>query len=97
MPFADKFRAMMDFPFPGDTLGGLIVESVEVSHHGGSAGVYCYDVRLVLRGPGGQQGVRRALAWFEADAARRIVDDEANTTWDRIIAAYESGLAQARD
>ena len=43
------------------------------------------------------QGVRRALAWFEADAARRIVDDEANTTWDRIIAAYESGLAQARD
>jgi hypothetical protein len=61
MPFADKFRAMMDFPFPGDTLGDLTVESVDVSHHGGSAGIYCYDVRLVLRGPGGQQGVRRAL------------------------------------
>lgn len=61
MPFADKFRAMMDFPFPGDRLGGFTVESVDVSHHGGSAGMYCYDVRLVLHGPGGQQGVRKAL------------------------------------
>jgi hypothetical protein len=61
MPFADKFRAMMDFPFPGDTLGDLYVESVDVSHHSGSAGMYSYSVRLVLCGPGGQQGVRRAL------------------------------------
>jgi hypothetical protein len=61
MPFADKFRAMVDFPFPGDTIGEFVVEDVEVSHHGGTAGVYGYDVRLVLRGPGGQQGVRRAL------------------------------------
>ena len=61
MPFADKFRAMVDFPFPGDSLGNFIVEDVEASHHGGTAGVYAYDVRLVLRGPGGQQGVRRAL------------------------------------
>jgi len=61
MPFADKFRAMMDFPFPGDMLEDFLVESVDVSHHGGSAGIYCYDVRMVLRGPGGQQGVRSAL------------------------------------
>jgi hypothetical protein len=61
MPFADKFRAMVEFPFPGDMLGDFLVESVDASHHGGTAGVYCYDVRLVLRGPGGQQGVRRAL------------------------------------
>jgi hypothetical protein len=39
----------------------LYVESVDVRHHKGSAGSYAYDVRLVLRGPGGQQGVRRAL------------------------------------
>lgn len=31
MPFASKFRAMMDFPFPGDTVGGYRVESVEVA------------------------------------------------------------------
>ena len=61
MPFSDKFRAMVDFPFPGDTLGDFVIEDVDVSHHGGSAGVYCYEVRLFLRGPGGQQGVRRAL------------------------------------
>jgi hypothetical protein len=61
MPFADKFRAMMDFPFPGDSVGGFAVESVDVSHHRGSAGSYCYDVRMVLRGAGGKQGVRRAL------------------------------------
>jgi hypothetical protein len=61
MPFADKFRAMMEFPFPGDALGDFIVKEVDVRHHGGTAGVYAYDVRLVLRGPGGQQGVRRAL------------------------------------
>jgi hypothetical protein len=61
MPFADKFRAMMDFPFPGDILGGLLVEEVDVSHHSGSAGMYAYNVRMVLNGPGGQQGIRRAL------------------------------------
>jgi nucleoside-diphosphate-sugar epimerase len=35
------------------------------------------------------EGVRRALAWFEADASRRTIDDEAVKTWDRILAAYE--------
>jgi hypothetical protein len=62
MPFASKFRAMMGFPFAGDTLEGFDVESVEVrdAPHTGSGG-YVYDVRLVLCGPGGQAGVRRAL------------------------------------
>jgi nucleoside-diphosphate-sugar epimerase len=35
------------------------------------------------------EGVRRSLAWFEADASRRTIDDEAVKTWDRILAAYE--------
>jgi hypothetical protein len=61
MPFADKFRAMMDFPFPGDTIGAYLVESVDVGHASGGPGIYKYAVRLVLRGPGGQQGVRQAL------------------------------------
>ncbi|MCX6064509.1 MAG: SDR family oxidoreductase [Chloroflexi bacterium] len=34
-------------------------------------------------------GVRRALAWHEADPARQEIDVEANLLWDRIIAAYE--------
>lgn len=66
MPFARKFRAMMDFPFPGDTMGDFTVESVEVhDEHGGGEG-YVYGVRMVLRGPGGVQGVQRALKTFFA-------------------------------
>ena len=61
MPFAKKFRAMMDLPFPGDTLGGFVVESIKVSDDPKGGGIYAYAVRMVLRGPGGQQGVRQAL------------------------------------
>ena len=35
------------------------------------------------------EGVRRSLAWFEADPARRSIDAEMNRTWDTILAAYE--------
>jgi hypothetical protein len=61
MPFAKKFRAMMDFPFSGDTIDMFTVESVEVRDERGGSEGYVYDVRMVLQGPGGQQGVRRAL------------------------------------
>lgn len=61
MPFANKFRAMMDFPFPGDSLGNFTVEEVDVGCCPGGSGRYDYPIRLVLRGPGGQKGVRDAL------------------------------------
>jgi len=35
-----------------------------------------------------RDGIRRTLAWFAADAARRTVDDAVNTELDRILAAY---------
>lgn len=35
------------------------------------------------------EGVRRAIAWHQADADRCTIDDEANKVWDTIIAAYE--------
>ncbi len=61
MPFAKKFQAMVDFPFAGDVVGGFTVESVDVRNvQGGSMG-YIYGVSMVMRGPGGKQGVRRAL------------------------------------
>ncbi len=41
------------------------------------------------------QGIRRTLAWFDADPARQQIDDEANARWDQLIAAYERGLQQA--
>ncbi len=61
MPFADKFRAMMEMPFPGEALGELVVESVEVGHEGRAAGHYAYPLRLVLRGRGGVAAVKRAI------------------------------------
>lgn len=38
------------------------------------------------------EGVRRALAWHEADPARCTLDQRANETWDRILAACERAL-----
>jgi nucleoside-diphosphate-sugar epimerase len=35
------------------------------------------------------EGVRRALAWFEAHPEFQTIDQDANASWDRIIAAYE--------
>jgi nucleoside-diphosphate-sugar epimerase len=35
------------------------------------------------------EGVRRSLAWYDADSNRRTIDDEAYQLWDKIIAAYE--------
>ena len=40
------------------------------------------------------QGIRRTLAWFDADPARRQIDDAANATWDKLIEGYERGLNQ---
>ena len=35
------------------------------------------------------EGVRRAIAWFDADPSRQTIDEEANQMWDKIIAANE--------
>ena len=40
-------------------------------------------------------GIRRTMAWFDADPARRQVDEEANARWDRLIDAYEVGMGEA--
>jgi len=41
------------------------------------------------------QGIRRTIAWFDADPARRQIDDAANERWDKLIAAYERGAEEA--
>jgi nucleoside-diphosphate-sugar epimerase len=43
-----------------------------------------------------RDGIKRSVAWYDADASRRRVDDAANAEWDRIIAAYERGLEAGR-
>jgi nucleoside-diphosphate-sugar epimerase len=34
------------------------------------------------------EGLRRAIAWHDADPARRTIDTQMNATWDTILAAY---------
>jgi nucleoside-diphosphate-sugar epimerase len=41
------------------------------------------------------EGIRRTVAWFDADPARQQIDAEMDAAWDRLIAAYERGLANA--
>ncbi len=40
------------------------------------------------------EGVRRALAWHAAEAARRSVDTKIDGVWDQIITAYEKAFPQ---
>jgi nucleoside-diphosphate-sugar epimerase len=41
------------------------------------------------------EGIQRTVNWFDADPRRREIDNEANTAWDKLIEAYESGLSEA--
>jgi nucleoside-diphosphate-sugar epimerase len=49
---------------------------------------YCANVPFAV-------GIERTIAWFDADPRRKLIDDHANAAWDKIIAAYESGLDTA--
>lgn len=36
------------------------------------------------------EGVRRSVAWFDADASRRVIDQDRDRMMDRIIEAFEA-------
>jgi nucleoside-diphosphate-sugar epimerase len=38
------------------------------------------------------EGVRRAIAWFEADSSRQTIDERLNTIWDRILSEYQKAF-----
>jgi nucleoside-diphosphate-sugar epimerase len=40
------------------------------------------------------KGVRRTIAWFDADPSRKVIDDDANAAWDKLIDGYEKGLSE---
>ena len=42
-----------------------------------------------------EQGVRRTIAWFDGDPARRQVDHELDARWDRLIEVYEKATGEA--
>jgi len=42
------------------------------------------------------EGVKRAIAWFEADPARQTIDEVAEREWDAIITAYEQSFPRRK-
>lgn len=42
------------------------------------------------------KGITRSIAWFDADANRRVVDEEYNALVDRILSAHDAGMAMAK-
>jgi nucleoside-diphosphate-sugar epimerase len=42
-----------------------------------------------------REGIRRTLAWFDADPSRRRVDESVNAEMDRILVAYGEQVSQA--
>jgi nucleoside-diphosphate-sugar epimerase len=42
------------------------------------------------------EGIRRSVAWMDADPARQQVDSALEAKWDLLISAYEAGLANAK-
>jgi len=43
-----------------------------------------------------RDGIKRTLGWFDVDPRRQEIDEESNTKWDKLLAAYERGLEAAR-
>jgi hypothetical protein len=41
------------------------------------------------------EGVRRAIAWHEAEEERRTIDAEANRAWDTILAEYAKAFPES--
>ena len=41
------------------------------------------------------EGIRRTVAWFDAEPSRQLVDAAIDARWGNLIAAYEQGLANA--
>ena len=42
------------------------------------------------------EGITRTIAWFDAEPSRKIIDPETNQRWDKLAAAYQAALIQAR-
>jgi nucleoside-diphosphate-sugar epimerase len=40
------------------------------------------------------QGIEKTMDWFDADPGRRLIDEQANADWDKLIDLYESGLQE---
>jgi hypothetical protein len=86
---------------PSDFIGACVPEALG-SLKGDKAVSVVFDNSKIKRYVPGYcatvpfaEGIRRTLAWFDADPARRQIDADANVRWDKLIAAYAQGAAAA--
>ncbi len=76
-----------------EKLGGLIGDkSVSVVFDNSKIKRFVPDFRATMTFG---QGIRRTMDWFDADPARKLIDDDASAEWDRLIEAYEWGAGEA--
>lgn len=43
-----------------------------------------------------RDGIKRSIAYYDADPARRVIDDAFNANFDKLIEAYQAGLENAK-
>ena len=69
----------------GDKAGSVVFDNTKIKR-------FVRDYQAVVPY---HEGVRRTMAWFDADPARREIDEASNARWDKLIDVYERGLRQA--
>lgn len=42
-----------------------------------------------------RDGIKHSLAWYDGDPARRVIDEDTNARFDKLISAYRQGLVAA--
>jgi hypothetical protein len=43
-----------------------------------------------------RDGIKKSIVYYDADPARQLMDEAANSNYDKLISAYQSGLDNAR-
>ncbi len=69
----------------GDKTGSVVFDNSKIKRF---VPGYCATVPFA-------EGIRRTLAWFDADPARKQIDAEANAVDDKLIDAYERATHEA--
>lgn len=70
----------------GDKAGSLVLDNTKIKRF-----VPDYVATRRFR-----DGIKRSIAYYDADPARQLVDDVANSNYDKLISAYRSGLDNAK-
>jgi len=68
----------------GDKAGSVVFDNTKIKRF---VPGYCATTSFA-------EGVRRSLAWFNADPGRKQIDQQTNAIWDKLISGYEKGMSE---